>query len=110
MPETVTSHSQNNGSGQSVSFTAIISDSTAKWLLIALLSFAMGYAVVKAQSASDAAKHAQQEADLAKYYTIDMETYFYKQGFNPPKDPWTKKAMEIPKPKTNKTNRERTQK
>lgn len=49
------------------------------------------YARAKAEFVSEKAREAQQEADLAKYYTIDMETYLYKQGLTPPADPWRRK-------------------
>jgi hypothetical protein len=86
MDESGASSATTHGSGQSVS--VIISDTAARWLVIVFLSFAAAYAVVRAETSHDAAAHAQQEADLAKYYTIDMETYLYKQGLTPPPDPW----------------------
>jgi len=88
--ETITSQASSSGSGHSINVQNIISDSTAKWVIICLLCIATGYAVVKADAAYDNAAHAQQEADLAKYFVMDMETYLYKQGLTPPADPWRK--------------------
>jgi hypothetical protein len=89
---------ENRGSGQTQ--TVIISDSAAKWLVIVFLAFAAAYAVVRAEGAHDAARTAQQEADLAKYYTIDMETYLFKQGLTPPADPWRIRPRNKPQVKT----------
>jgi hypothetical protein len=99
----------NTGKGQLVSLT--LNETTTKWMfgmfgIVMAASLLAGilaldragdaradaaYAKAKAEEARIAAENADHNAKLAQYYTIDMEVYLYKQGIQPPPDPWRQK-------------------
>lgn len=57
------------------------------------LSMEVGETKARAEAAHDTAIHAQQEADLAKYFIHDIEKYMADSGLHPPADPWMKRAL-----------------